>query len=192
MTILNKTLMLVMGLTLTACGPGLKSKPSGSSNGGDGGNTSTYKKIYLAARTVPTGDSGVSYFDDACDAGYKALIGDATRHPDIAGSGSTGWVLAANQEYRRQDGVTVIGTTNSSAVFDFPLTNSFGSAAGKYFTGLQTNWTVNTAFNCSDWGSMADDRTYGDALSTNANAIAEAFHDCGTSGPSQYVVCVEQ
>ncbi len=191
MMILRKILLLTLGLCLAACGKGLKSKSS-ESGGGGGGNTVTYKKIYLAAQVPSTGDGGVGFFDAACDPGYKALFGDVTRHPDIGGSGATGWVLAANQEYRRQDGVTVIGTTNANAVFDFPLTNSFGSAAGKYFTGLQTNWTVNPLFNCTDWSSMADDRTYGDALSTNANAISEGFFNCNGGGPSQYVVCVEQ
>lgn len=174
-------------LSLISCGKGLNSIPSNSNT-----NTSSFKKIYLASFSASTGDIGMNDMDTACGAGYKALVGSTTRHPDIAGSGAAGWVLAANTEYRRQDGVTVIGTTNANAVFDFPLTNSIGTVAGKFYTGLQTNWTVNSAFNCDDWGSMADERTYGDSLSTNANAISENHHDCGTTGPSQYVACVEQ
>lgn len=189
---LNKILLLTLGICLSSCGKGLNPKSSNTNNGG-GGNTVTYKKIYLAAKLYNTGDGGVEDFDNSCSPGYKALVGHSTsRHPNIAGSGATGWVLAANTEYRRQDGVIVIGTTNTNAVFDFPLTNSFGSAAGKYYTGLQTNWTVDITYNCSNWGSMGDDRTYGDALSTNANAISENHHNCGTGGVPNSVICVEQ
>lgn len=183
----NALFCFIMAFSLISCGDDNNSQ---SSSGG-GGSTS-FKKIYLTSFSSPTGDVGISSFDNACNAGYKALVGGASRHPDIASSGSVDWVLAANTEYRRNDGVTVIGTTNASAVFTYPLTNSIGASAGKYYTGISADWSVSDATNCQDWGSMADDRIYGNALSTSSDAISEGMHNCGTTGPAAYVVCVEQ
>lgn len=179
------TLIMVILLGLSSCGD------SSSGTSGTGTTSTGFKKIYLAAGVFPTGDYGVADIDLTCSSGYQALIGTSARHPDI-GSGAANWVLQANTEYRRADGTTVIGKTNASAVFTFPLTNSFGSSAGSYYTGIESNWSVDQTKNCGDWGSMADNRTYGNALSTTSTAISAGIHDCGTSGPAAFVLCVEQ
>lgn len=187
MSKLNTAIFLVAALSLVSCGD--DSSGSGSASGGGG---TSYKKIYLASISAPTGDLGIADIDAACNSGYRAMVGGNGRHPDVASSGAVDWVLSANTEYRRNDGVTVIGTTTAAAIFSFPLTNSFSATSGKYYTGLSTTWSTSDAISCQDWGSMADDRTYGDALSVTTSAIAEGMHDCGTSGPAAYVVCVEQ
>lgn len=167
-------------LFLTSCGS--------DDNGGTGGSSvGGFKKITFGTNISGSGDHGVADADLKCGAGYKALIGSS-----IERSPNLNWVLKANTEYRRADGVTIIGKTNSNAVFTFPLTNSFGATAGSYFTGIQADWTIDTTKNCSDWGSMADDRTYGNALSVTSTAIAENISDCGTTGPVTAIVCVEQ
>lgn len=178
----NFALFLVTTFFAISCGKGLHLEKSSAL-----GSSGSFKKISLVSAAFPTGDGGLGDFDSKCSSGYRALVGSV-----IERSPTLDWVLKANTEYRRTDGTTVIGTTNGSAVFTFPLKNSFGAAAGKYYTGLQADWSINTLQNCDNWLTMADDRSYGDALSTSSTAIAESIHNCGTSGPVTYVVCVEQ
>lgn len=113
------------------------------------------------------------------------------------GSGAgeaNGWILEASRQYRREDGTTVIGTTNANRIFDFPLTNSFSSTSEQIWTGFTESWampTNNSLNTCSFFTSQDSGiSTYvGDAGVTNEDAIYTTMATCNTS---QKLLCVEQ
>lgn len=87
---------------------------------------------------------------------YKALLMDANR------SMTTDWVLQANTNYVRADGVTVVGTTNAQGIFPlgdpgfFAVQDPMDSQG--YKTGIQyvsaISWLPDgPAFNCQNWTS---------------------------------------
>lgn len=53
-----------------------------------------------------------------------------------AGDGQIDWVLQANKQYRRSDGITIVATSNAVRLFTFPLTASFVTGMGGHWTGL--------------------------------------------------------
>ena len=175
---------------------------SGSTTGssGGGGTSSSYGIIFMTTTKV---DGGYAYtgtvptymtkFDDLCASQataknlsgvYKALMANhSERHACTTTNCSGGasenhkWVLRANTEYRREDGVTVIGTTNAAAIFEFPLTNSMVDASvdTPVWTGIRDGWVRPVApFNgtCESWGNNVSGEGFvGDASLTTAEAI---------------------
>lgn len=109
--------------------------------------------------------------------------GGASEHVD--------WVFRPDTEYRRADGITVIGRTMPSlGLFDFgagDLDASFGSNSGTYWTGINTNWTEGT--NCSRWINIGSSARLGDEIRTNVFAVSVVDLSCNAN---QRVVCVEQ
>lgn len=105
---------------------------------------------------------------------YKALLMSAGVSSTPARDLNTNWVLTASMEYRRPDGVTVIGTTNASREFPLPLTNAVQAAASSIYTGIDVsgaNWVVGT--NCMDWTSVAGGVTFEQGEANNpASAIS--------------------
>ncbi|WP_167881221.1 DUF1554 domain-containing protein [Leptospira gomenensis] len=70
------------------------------------------------------------------------------------GDGQVDWVLAADTEYRRMDGTTVVFKSNSKRLFDFnpfnEFQNSFTNVNGlEIWTGLNPDWSVTNS--CADW-----------------------------------------
>lgn len=63
------------------------------------------------------------------------------------------WVLKPNQQYKRKDGTTVIGTTNANGLFPIPLTNSMEpnllNANNYVITGINADW-INSN-DCDNW-----------------------------------------
>nr|WP_269155358.1 DUF1554 domain-containing protein [Leptospira mtsangambouensis] len=173
--------------------------------------TTGFCKIFATAATaIKTG--GISGFDNQCQndtnkpsggGTYKALASDgvnrracSTANCSTGVSENIGWVLKPNKEYRRKDGTTVIGTTNASGIFTFPLTNSMEIISNLVVTngiatGFVSDWT-SSANDCLDWTSNAGGNlsTTGTWTSTNSGAIDGG----GTSGCSNthMLVCVEQ
>lgn len=173
----------------------------------------TFKKIYVTdlsysadltsggmANANVTAD-GFCAADTAKPSGggtYKAMIATATRTACTTANCSGGasenldWVLAANTEYRRADGTTVIGTTNAAGIFDFvsPLTNSFDTSNTTTMTGFEINWT-SSADNCTDWSTTASGNyAVGNATSTTSASINKgSTESCANAQP---LVCVEQ
>lgn len=116
-------------------------------------------------------------------ADYKALLVSSARNT------STDWALAASTEYRRLDDDSIIGTTNASATFDFPLSNYMGN--GSYaWTGLKGDWT-NHSYNCNNWtdGSYGDYGSFGYTSTYNSSAISYGSYYCAYS---YKVICVEE
>jgi hypothetical protein len=129
---------------------------------------------------------------------YKALIskvGVRIACTASSCSGATGteqsldWVLLPNTEYRRENGTSIIGTTNANAIFDFPLTTALHATSGPW-TGLFGDWTV--ADNCNGWtsNSSSDRARVGNPSSTGQDSISGYYTSCDSS--STRVLCVSQ
>jgi hypothetical protein len=130
-----------------------------------------------------TAAAAIAAADGICGVGYKALIANSSRNT------TTDWPLAPNQRYVRNDGTTVIGTTNSSGVFTFNLTNAISGSAANVWTGVFSNWGTGT--NCTNWTTNAGgvSAQYGLATSFADNAIAFTSSACNNQ---YYLYCVEQ
>lgn len=154
--------------------------------------------------TGASGD-GIAGIDSDCVAGaisvglpssnYRAVL--MTTGGTTIRNQTTNWVLKPNKQYRRQNGVTVIGTTNSSSVFSVStgtLTNSVVGAFTNVFSGItvssDTSWTPNSN-NCSNWTSAAAVVAQG----ANGNFANTLAFDAGTSqncNTGVAVYCAEQ
>lgn len=118
---------------------------------------------------------------------YKAMISTSSR---IAMPSVIDWVLKANQEYIDTNGDT-IGTTNSNAVFDFPLENPITGFGHDNWTGLTSTWEKSSD-TCQDFtsGLGIDHGISGyAAFDTTDGAINGYNPTCNTS---RGIVCVEQ
>lgn len=122
------------------------------------------------------------------------LVGAATRRASQTantGDGQIDWVLLANQQYRQANGTTVIGTTNASRLFTFPLSAPSGMApTGIGFkTGRTATW-LNSGNDCGAWTNTVGNQGLGSGNASNSTAIAGGSIVCGN--PGYYLLCVEQ
>lgn len=172
----------------------------------------TFKYLFVSTSTPAANMIGATGADSICNGDasrpvttstYKAMLGATngggtsrtacTTADCSTGSGEhTRWVLAANQEYRRADGTTVIGTTTSSGIFAFPLTNSFGTCtSGVAWGGFLNDWT--SAINsCGGWtfGGVSDARLLS-CTSTTSSAL-DSVGAPVTCAASHQLICAEQ
>jgi cysteine-rich repeat protein len=177
----------------------------GGADGSGGGTAEPAGKIiYLTSAPKKANFGGIAGADAACNADkptsstYKALLVDGSSRiacvsakcEDDGISESLDWVLAPNTTYVSADGTTVIGTTTNVAIFEFPLSASFGTSGLSYWTGLTSNWTSGDT--CSAWtgttGFFADEGL-GDA--TDSSAIQGVGESCATLAGAVFA-CVEQ
>lgn len=122
---------------------------------------------------------------------YKAMLVNSARvacSTANCGGGiseNINWVLYPNQTYYRADGTTVIGTTNASGIFSFPLNNSIGTVADVVWAG----------FAGADWTNAGNQWT-STASAYYAQINLDFFYAISSgSGPGTYahsVYCVEQ
>jgi hypothetical protein len=174
--------------------------------GGDtGGGTPVGKLIFLTAMPKKANFGGISGADTLCNASppaagtYKALLVDGTTRVacssvDCATDGAAegiDWVLTPDTTYVREDGTTVIGTTNSAGIFAFPLTSSIGTLSVSYWTGLNSDWTTSDD-TCTGWtqtsGAFASE---GLADADDDQAIMGVNESCATLAGA-FFACVEQ
>jgi cysteine-rich repeat protein len=181
-------------------GPGL----GGMGGEGLGGPGALGKIIYLSPMPKKANFGGVAGADAQCNLSppngstYKALLVDGTSRlactaAECEGASLQGidWVLAPNTTYVREDGTTVIGTTNAAAVFVFPLEASIATSGFSYWTGLNADWTTSED-NCSGWTGTSGfyaDEGLGDA--TDSGAIQGVSESCATLAGA-FFACVEQ
>jgi hypothetical protein len=152
--------------------------------------------------------NGVPEADNFCDTdannpspgtgAFRALIVDNVNRiaslTGNAGDGQANWVLAANRSYVRIDGTTPIFTTNANRIFVFgALTNSTGTAAIDYWTGLNPDWTT-SARHCTNWTVNAGGPNQGEKARAN---VTDDTALSGASGNRQcnqvyHLLCVEQ
>lgn len=186
----------------------------------------SYRRIFAStvamdAASGAMGADGAARFDSQCqsdastkgidDGGhttYKALVmtnttSGVTRRVACltanCGNGAgeaVGWILEASTQYRREDGTTIIGTTNANGIFDFPLTNSWTGVNEDYWTGFSETWataTNNSVGSCSFFQNKNNDGTssfVGNGATTGIGAIntgTQAF--CSAQ---KKILCVEQ
>lgn len=167
-------------------------------------------KMFIATNADIT--NGISGLDSTCandsnkpsGGTYKALVVDGTNRiacttANCSGGTSehTGWVLKPNKEYRRKDGTTVIGTTNSNGVFTFPVTDGVDEPDGATFsitaTGLESDWT-SSSDDCTNWSTTAGNLAIGTFSDSDSNMIRTGG-GAGTAGCTsniQNLICVEQ
>jgi hypothetical protein len=154
---------------------------------------------------VGASGDGISGIDAQCNVGaaiaglpasnYRAMI--MTSGGTTIRNQNTNWVLKPNKQYRRQNGITVIGVTNASSVFPIAtgnLTNSFLGSFANIFSGINvvtdTSWSPHPN-NCDNWTSGALIGAQGaNPNNTSITSIdAGVIHNCtNTFG----VYCVEQ
>lgn len=170
------------------------------------------RKIFVTSETTRGDIGGIAGADAFCASDdnhpgsgtYKALIvapGGARVACTTANCGGgpgehTGWVLAANTEYRRIDGVTVIGTTNDAGLFPFPLVNEIGIGNTFVWTGLKDSpaWVADEQNSCDGW-TEDEKKTFGLAGSAKSGVTGSAAilngkkSDCHTK---RALYCVEQ
>ena len=168
--------------------------------------TTGHCKMFVADN-VST-NTGISGLDNACanssnkpsGGTYKALVVDGTNRIACTTANCSGgtsehidWVLKPNKEYRRTDGSTVIGTTNSNGIFSFPISNGVDEYNSGTFSitvsALESNWTSSTD-DCTNFSL-----TSGDYGTSNFSETDTTFIDWATSsctGSALHVVCVEQ
>jgi hypothetical protein len=118
-------------------------------------------------------DTGVS---------YKALIG-VSGVRDL----SNDWPLAPDTIYNRADGMTEIGTTDSSGKLVFSLTNSIDDLGNEVWTGLSSSFTVSG--NCSNFTTSDGTGNVGVASYTSTSAITRYSQWCNRTNVKLY--CVE-
>ncbi|MBL8019851.1 MAG: DUF1554 domain-containing protein [Leptospirales bacterium] len=149
--------------------------------------------------------SGITQADSRCmsDPGYpgtgtyKALLvqpGVRVACSTANCSGGTSehidWVLQANRTYARTTGLTVL-TTNADGIFVFgTLMNAVATGAAGWWTGLNSNWTFNSACTGNTWSSTGGNARYGDPNTTNASSIAAGVDGCTTTGSK--LLCIQQ
>ena len=137
----------------------------------------SFKYIFVSAATSNGSLGGISGADAICNSDaerpdttvtYKAMLVDtagarvACTTANCSGGNAehVDWILAPNTEYRRVDGTTIIGTTNSLALFSYPLTNGLDTDATLiYWTGFNNAaadfTTSDTSNTCTSWTSGA-------------------------------------
>jgi hypothetical protein len=97
------------------------------------------------------------------------------------------WAMKANTTYRRPDG-TLIGVTNGSGIFGNGISNSISNTLFNVWTGLNSNWQINT--NCNGWtDNTAAAGTSGTSTSLTDTAINASQPGCGSGN---HLYCVEQ
>lgn len=172
------------------------------------------KIIFLSTTTTDGFFGGVAAADgicasDAASLGYagtfKAFLNSVQGSSRIAsltadtGDGQVDWVLAANTNYYRADGTTLIGTTTSGAIFDTlsGLTNSITGSGDNYWTGFLSDWTSGSdTSDLCDFSSVTSWSNsggafgrYGNGSFTTSGAIAQATQNCSTV---IHLLCVRQ
>ncbi|TGK82048.1 DUF1554 domain-containing protein [Leptospira noumeaensis] len=223
----NLIIVSLISFTLVSCEPGNtnndtttagalalvanNSSTSSSSTSSSCVTTGTCK-IFIATPTAPN-NAGISGFDTHCNNSpnkpsgsyvYKALISDGIKRRACSTANCSGgtsehidWVLKPNQQYKRKDGTTTIGTTNANGIFVTSLTNVIDpdvidGYTDNVFTGVNANWTPGD--DCSDWTGSGDTMT-GAYLYSDIRAFAEMSRGCSAMINQVFrgkAICVEQ
>lgn len=145
MTKKNITLLSSLLILLVACG----NDDSSSSGAGGNVNVDCAKFPCFFSVTAQGGNlGGVSGADALCQKKHstaKAFIIDGDKR---SANPQVDWVLDPNTAYYQMDG-TLIGTTNGTSLFSFPLTAALLSTPNEYWTGMNTDYS--SSQNCTKW-----------------------------------------
>ena len=162
------------------------------------GSVNSNKKIFITASSFTGNLGGVSGADSLCNSDankpdasiYSALLFATTR------TFSAGWPLLPNTPYYRDDGTTLISTTDSSGRLMAAGSNSpSDTRIDKAWTGMRLDPWCSTLSNCTwtcgDWtnGSSGWGDTGRDFLSDAYYSFANTNSGCSTP---RYLYCVQQ
>jgi len=154
-------------------------------------------------KTEGAGTNGVDGADKLCQADsqssggtYKAMVVDGVNRvacttADCGGGSSehVNWVFAANTVYKRIDGTTVVGTTNSKGLLEFPLDNEWITQGYDLWTGMNSDWTT-AANNCSGFTSSAGQGKV--ALTGLSSVGVNSYNTYACNYYGTAILCVEQ
>lgn len=141
------------------------------------------------------GADGICQADVKCPVGKicKAILAEAGSDARVAsatanlGDGQIDWVLKPFSTYLRNDTPTVIGTTNASSLFTFPIIG-IRPTSSTAWTGLSADWTSNVN-HCDSWGLSSGNGNAGDTAGTGTSAIGFNSFPCTSNLP---FYCAEQ
>jgi len=149
-----------------------------------------------------SGNNGVSRADDFCNrasnkpdsSNYKALLVDGLNRIAIP---QTDWILQASTTYYREDSKTVIGATNSNAVFDTSKSSLDNPISDRttypgVWTGIENVSEFSTnSDHCNQWSSSDINfmGTIGECNTTTSAFSSFLSHSCNIKEP---IYCVEQ
>ncbi len=179
-------------------------------NNSSSSSTSTpYPRIFITSGTYDGNLGGAAGADAKCQADaaypgtgtYKAMLVDnvarAACTTSNCGGGSaenSNWVFVSGRTYYRKTDSAVIFMPNSSNIFLFgTLTNSFGTTAGYFWSGMRVDWT-NSGSDCTNWttNSNAVNGRLGNLLGTDNTAIRDNAAPAISCDLFRALVCVEQ
>lgn len=132
--------------------------------------------------------SGVGPWKAMIVVGAPSRLACSSSNCTTGGAGENiDWAMKANTTYRRPDG-TLIGVTTGASIFANGISNPISGNLFNVWTGLNSNWQINT--NCSGWtDSSAAPGTSGSSTSLTDTAINASQPGCGTGN---HLYCVEQ
>lgn len=180
--------------TLLLCGCGLQPGFPEAMKEKGGVNTPvvTNKKIFITQSPVTGNFGGPAMADGRCATDpqkptgtFRALVADGTDRVGTPGI-QNDWVLKPSLTYARLDG-TVIGTTNASAVFTFPLSAPISPTPDIVWTGIAANWAAGS--DCGKWTSQAVTGSVGESSSVTVTAFTQSAPTCNLS---YKLICVQQ
>lgn len=201
-----KVVLTTFLLVFSSCGEDAGYAPQfplSGAGGLSGCGTKGWCYIFVSDTGTQGDFGGVSVADSTCNSDtnkpnsgtYKAMLYEAgTRvacdasNCSAGSAGQVDWVLRPNTQYRRDDGTTVIATTNNNGIFTFPLSNSFDTVGTTYWTGFSTDW-ISSGSDCASWTSNAVLGSTGIATATNTDAINDGGPSCTST---LLFACVEQ
>jgi len=151
-------------------------------------------RIFITAGEWQGSLGGVSGADTKCqtdnnnpDTGkiWKALIGTPQRQKS-----GLDWVLMPNTNYYREEGSILIDTTDTNAWFTFNLNNAISPLSLGVWTGLTSNGSYHSGYNCATWSSPAvGSADYGSVFYKDIKAIN---HNTSYCASRYHLYCVEQ
>jgi hypothetical protein len=190
-----KLIFAITILFLSSCGQSSGYAPTISADG-----SITYANcqaagsclVFVSASTYTGNLGGATGADAKCmsDANkpsgtntYKAMIGSTGQRTILLD-----WVLAPHVDYYRTDSTTLIGRTDSNAVFTFSLSNSITSATNEVWVGFH-NAAFDILTDCTNWTSTTANGMVGNSQVIDATAVGVVSGACSVA---RHLYCVEQ
>lgn len=128
---------------------------------------------------------------------YKALlvapgqrIACTTANCSGGPSEHVNWILHANTTYRRLSTMVTIMETNANGIFVFgTLSSPIWDGVPGWWTGINADWTFNSACGDNAWGTTAGNARFGDPNVTSSGALTNGLDPCTTTGSK--LICVQ-
>lgn len=101
------------------------------------------------------------------------------------------WILHANTIYRRLSTMAAVMETNANGIFVFgTLSAPVWDGVPGWWTGINADWTFNSACGDNAWGTTGGNARFGDPNLTTSGALSNGLDPCSTTGSR--LLCVQQ